>query len=209
MIELSFNEVELTFRKAALALGWQYGIAEEIGRAAVWLGNVRNLNMEDLLFLTERGANSLHFDSGHQRMEISEPSINVCISGFDLLAACPDRFFTIGKVEIGFGAVASLAGAAAQSYELGYRFQCDAWSLLIRPDGWSGISSTLSGLGQLEVSVCALDSLPVEENARRLRIEMSEKLWRRVSALAAETYVPATEASRRHGAGAELGAPQC
>ena len=197
----SFNEIETTMRKAALGLGWPEGIADNFGRAAVYLEKRGISGIEPILSVLQRGPVSVspEFDSGaavfRERSGLAE------IAAFDLLAACVvRRVELVGACDI--DALIGSAGVAAKEYACGF---------LLEPDRNSAIEVYESHVSLPErrkksrggVSAALLPrKVLIPEIAERR--EINSAAWNQSLAMAALTLVPSTDSSRRLGAGAGL-----
>ena len=178
----SLNEVEGTVRKAARGAGLPIGIAEDIGRAAAWLC----AHGED---------GSAAALEGLRRCDASRPcNLNKAgtapvaraviegLSAIDLIiAGCRDRVELSGlDTSLLLRGLASIATAGREL----------AIELDLGPDGHATL---------VRRERHAAESAP---HARRHRADPA--VWHELQGLAARTYVPASETSRAHGAGAGL-----
>ena len=204
MIELSFNEVELTVRKACCGLGWDYGIAEEFGRAASWAAECTDLGLGPLLELAWGDQGSPEFSVCGKSLQTQEATANSVISALDLLAADPDTRIFFARLSSQMPAAAALAGAASRSYGIGYQFRQGGMSFSVVPHGICG------GIppGQPDAGFTIICTRPGEGRQasvrRRARASVPQQTWRQICGLAARTLVPATEMSRRFGAGEQM-----
>ena len=178
----SLNEVEATVRKAARGAGLPIGIAEDIGRAAAWL--------------CARGEDgSAAALEGLRRYDASrpcalneagaDPAARAVIEGLSaidlIIAGCRDRVELSG-LDVPM-LLRGLVGISTAGRELAIELDLglDGHATLIRRE-WH-----------------AAESAP-----HTRRHEADPAVWHELQGLAARTYVPASEASRAHGAGAGL-----
>jgi len=189
-IDLSLNEVESLALKAARGSGLPWGVAEDTGRAAVWMARHAGGWAGALLRLLEtpppRGEHPLllagfladTLGAGPRTVERAvEPGW--LLPGLLLPPPTRPLSIRIGATEIRFGT------------QTGPTATCPADSLLVLPP------STVAVLfPDLE-----LPALPhvLAPRLRRGCVALDD--WRRLDALAQRTYVPASDASRRRGAG--------
>ena len=205
MNALSDNEVELTFRKACAALGWDYGVAEEFGRAAAWLYRNTGSCLRPLLEMAEGEQNPPRFAVIGEGWQTQAAAALACVSAFDLLAAMPGRYVRLHRLTGGFPAAAALAGAAAGSYGITLCFRCGAASLFVWKDGFAGQLRTGQPPDGIRVTNDGPPRPPLPRRRRAAAIDA--EVWQRIADLAAQTYVPASDLSRRLGAGTEAGGP--
>ena len=201
MNTLSANEVEVTFRKACAALGWDYGVAEEFGRAAVWLYRNTDSCLRPLLEMAEGDRNAPQFTTAGDGWRAPAATALACVSAFDLLAAMPDKCVRLHRLTGGLPAAAALAGAAAGAYGITLCFRFGASSLCVWKGGFEGRLRTGGSPDGIQVTNDG-PSRPARRRRRRPPA-IDAAVWQRISDLAALTYVPATDMSRRLGAGAE------
>lgn len=207
MTTLSENEVELTFRKACAALGWDYGVAEEFGRAAAWLYRNTDTCLRPLLEMAEGDQHTPSFAATGEGWQTQVAAALACVSAFDLLAAMPERCVRLHRLTGGLPAAAALAGAAAGSYGITLCFRCGSASLYIWKDGFAGQLRTGQPPDGLRVTNDGPPRPPRPQRRDRGAAAIDAEVWQRIADLAAQTHVPATNLSRRLGAGAEAGGP--
>ena len=201
-INISLNEVESAAKKAARGAGFDWGVAEEAGRAARWL--------------CSNGLGGCGHISGYLDSEPCFP---------------PDGLQGVWKSDRG-DLCPLLSGAALSDLAVllqGQAIEMRAVShpvILLPFAAWASLTlnqpMTLC-VGELEVvtngvsvSMAALE-LPKKSDVRVVlggelsqplaqysRAEPRPENWKRLNALAHKTYAPATEESRLLGAGAGL-----
>jgi hypothetical protein len=211
-VRLTLAEIESSLRKAARAVGLDWGLAEEAGKAARWLAACGLPGPEILLAHLQRlrGADYAQFVPVCGREPWRAPGGLLCpvVTG----AALADRSarmvagksFELGPTAYPLLLVAAL-GQAARHHRTafatrwaGVRVNCFADGLQIL-----GVREDLL-LAEAEAVECRQDDGAVAEiEASTLAYEIDDDSYRRIDALAFETYVPASEASRA-GAGAGL-----
>ena len=202
MTGLSANEVELTFRKACAALGWDYGVAEEFGRAAAWLYRNAGTCLRQLLEMAEGEQNTPGFTPFGDGWHAPAATALACVSAFDLLAAMPDKCVRLHRVTGEWSAAAALAGAAAGAYGITFCFHTGASTLHVWNGGFSG-QLRVNPPNGLKVTHAGPLRPSQLNRSERGRAAIDAEVWQRIVRLAARTYVPATALSRRLGAGAE------
>lgn len=210
--KLTLSEIESYLRKCARAVGLEWGIAEEAGKAARWLAAFA-LPGPELMFghlLTLRGRDYAQYipDTRLRPWRAPGPTLCPVVTG----AAVADRsarlldgeIFELENVACPLLLVATIGQAA--------RFHDTAFTTR-----WGGVAITCFGhdlaiagdpTAMLAENTAAVecrhdpDAVP-ERHASTLAYPIDEEMYRRIDALAFETYVPASEQSRA-GAGAGL-----
>jgi hypothetical protein len=200
---LSLNEIETTVRRAATGAGWPYGLAEDAGRAAAWLA-ARGLDgVGSALASLEAGPAPVAAErtAGGWILQGAR-SVAAGPSCFDLLQAGARGTSVILEdidqplMLVGLGGVAAAERGCAYRLESGAGFHADIGGDAVTPTGpVPGPGATLRAVRSAE----APDARPSEPVPG---VEIDDALWARVKALAAKSYVPATEQSRARGAGA-------
>jgi len=209
---LTLAEAEAYLRKAARAVGLDWGLAEEAGKAARWLAAFGLPGPETALAQLERlkGRDYAAFmpDCGHEPWQAAGGLLCPVVTG----AALADRSaqlvagreFALGRTAHPLLLVAIL-GQAARYHRVAFA------------TAWAGVQMNCFGdglqiLGERDDMLCAAaeavrcwrdDSAVAEIRPSTLAYEIDEALFKRIDSLAFETYVPASEASRA-GAGAGL-----
>ena len=209
---LTLSETEAYLRKCARAVGLDWGIAEEAGKAARWLAAFQLPGPECMLahLLDLRGADYRRFAPVTDRSPWRAEGGLLCplITG----AAIADRSarlldgetFVLGETAYPL-LLAATIGQAARFHDTAFTTRwdevaitCFGHDLTIRGD-----ESALLADGTSAVE-CRHDPDAVpERHASTLAYPIGEQTFERIDALAFETYAPATEASRA-GAGAGL-----
>ena len=191
-ISLSFNEVELLSRKAAMGAGLPSGVAEELGQAARWLAA---RSFDGLAIVT---------DALESHSEGHGSSRHPAVEALRLLDALPatDSTIPVDGAAIPPLLFLGLAGVLAGSENIEVELRCDGVTLT------TGDASVADGHGNLVEPVTALrrrprQELPAAVLARphpvsRAVIDAAERFAKR-------TYVPASDASRHRGAGSAAG----
>lgn len=209
---VSLAEIDAMGRKAARGAGFSWGMAEEAGRAARWLAAYRLPGPEALAAVLEE------VDA---TVPAHAPRIDEAVWHCDAGVLCPiaagaalsDRAdaiaqggeFRLGPVIRPLLIVPFLCRAAR---DLGCMIAMtgDGLEVLAEREGpacadWAAVTRPLSG--ELLVSrseASALEPRLPGADAHLLPVE----LWRTLDRFAQRSYAPATEASRRAGAGAGL-----
>lgn len=201
MIPRSLNELEMSTRKAAGALGWPFGLAEEFGRAAVWSAIHLPEAIPSLLDLAEFGYGPANCSRNGRTAEFRGSGAGSAVAAFDLLAAgvCERAVFRSTCRPMG---LLGFGGSAADAFGMAFRVE------------WAGGRATVGG------DVCRVSDSPERDcevrvevaasaDGSRLRppmdgVMIDDTVWHRLETLAARFLVPATELSRRTGAGAGI-----
>lgn len=189
-LDVSLNEIEGMALKAARGSGLPWGIADDVGRAASWMARHVATWPASLLAL----------------LETPPPSEEnpLLLAGF-LADSVPGREArTLDRVEAPVwllpGVLTGPGGACA--------LRVDAIEMRRGTDGEVSMTddaATLAGSPAASVALwfsqAPLPPLPCRLTERFSRGVVAVTHWRRLDALAQRTYVPASETSRRTGAG--------
>ena len=198
------NQIETTIAKAALGKGWPHGLAEECGRAAVWLAARGFDGVGAALDAIRPGPAELTVEETPEALIFQDAqAIRSAPSAFDLTAADtgPKRVVLQGTDQpllvIGF------AGIAARSYGKVFRlrFADDCRAIV------DGFEATLAGAIPLPGAEVAIEAETAEQQTTALvatDIEIDDRLWHDALIMAAKSYVPSSASSRALGAGAGL-----
>jgi hypothetical protein len=187
-LDLSLNEVEQLAQKAARGAGLPWGIAEDTGRAAAWIASRVGPWAATLLALLE-----------------SPPPTEqspLLLAGLLADSGTPVRLARV------VSPLWSLPGLLATTRRP-VLIHLDGASVGCNPGEEAGATITAAALAAIDASALALSfaapvALPHPLTKRLRRSPVPEGDWRRLTALAFLTYVPATERSRLTGAGAGL-----
>lgn len=200
--ELSLNEIELTVRKAAVACGWPYGLAEEFGRAALWAAELKLAAICEILELAKRGPSA-----AEPRREggclVFPQGAAALVSALDCLAGKQADEVAI-RATGGLPGMAAFAGAAAKSYGLEFEAVRDRITLIVvgptrcRLPEQRGVPEGPVTLRSRAMPLLSAPNVLVDE------LSLDAGCWAEAVALAGKTLVPETEASRERGAGAGL-----
>lgn len=183
-ILLSYNEVQSLVRKAAGSAGLPHGMAEDIGRAAVWL-SARGVDAVGIAVA------ALGDDAqGGQALLFGQAAIDALCCGET------ERISLQGRKES--AVLIGLAGAAAMETGLNIGLERENGDVvpLAGVSDASGLMTDMTALRRLPdayASVCPGTPRPAATAAAAYAAAL---------ALAARTYVPASDFSRTRGAGA-------
>jgi len=198
----SLNEVEATTKKAARGAGFEWGLAEEAGRAARWL--CAN-GLGGCGKLAEYLAGNRCFPPDD--LEGSWRSNQGDLCPLQTGAALSDLALEIAKKPVSISNVAvpaillPFAAWAALATELNMTLKIDGITATT-----DGVTLCLSGeIPARAVSVVVSSGGTIFAAVPRFeRAEPRAESWRVLSEFAHKTYAPATEESRLLGAGAGL-----
>ena len=201
-MSISLNEVEATGKRAARGAGFDWGVAEEAGRAARWLCS-NGLDGCAILANYLEGPRG-HAPDGLQGVWRSSAG-DLCplIAG----AALSDLALKLETEAIAMEGVAAPAilmpFAAWASLAIGENVSLKIGDAVACTDG-----ARLSITGAIPPRASSVSVFPAGKIERALPQETrafpSPESWEALSRLAHRTYAPATEESRRLGAGAGL-----
>jgi hypothetical protein len=188
MLDLSLNEVETLAHKAARGAGLPWGVAEDTGRAAAWISRRFGDWAEPLLALLETAP--------------PPEESPLLLAGWLADAAAPRR---IARVARPLWALPGLLTTTTRPVSIFFE------NAEVRCNPCEGASATVPAealaalpVGSLTVASASapLPPLPCALNKRFRRSLVALADWQRLDALAQRTYVPASDRSRRSGAGA-------
>ncbi|SLN53396.1 hypothetical protein PSA7680_02774 [Pseudoruegeria aquimaris] len=205
-MSVSLNEVEALARRAARGAGYTWGQAEEAGKAARWLCAQGLDGCAALARLLEQGlqeAPQAHRPGSTDRTWESDDGLCPLSAG-PLLS---DAAFLLEEGPIAMKEVYEpllllpFAACAARRLHSAVTLEIDR--LTIRTDGHrldapEGFPEVAQG------AVIARGGAPRAPRPLQSRAHPAPEAWESLNAFAHRTYAPATEDSRRRGAGAGL-----
>lgn len=201
-MSFSLNEVEAMARKAARGAGYDWGLAEEAGKAARWLCAQGLDGCGTLAALLQEPRHA----TPHMAPGLWSAPGTLCplITG----AALSDRSAELTAAPIRIAQVAHpqvlLPFAAGAARRLGTTLTLTCDTLTARTDG-TGLdmtpAPTLPATCDVEISRAGRMTATLPQQTRAAP---DPAAWNVLAGLAARTYAPATDASRRLGAGAGL-----
>lgn len=186
-IELSLNEVEAMALKAARGSGLAWGVAEDTGRAAAWMARHVGPWAGSLLRLLEnpppRDGNPLLL-AGFLADSVAGADVHVA---FDV----PEPAWVLPGVLLSSGDRPFVLRLGVAEVRSGATVSCPTATLAELPPGPVALERPARPPAALP--------FPLVASLRRSVVDMDH--WRRLDALAQRTYVPASDVSRRRGAG--------
>jgi len=202
----SLNEISSTLKKAALGSGFDVGRAEVIADAGCWLIKHRRDGAGVVLKAIEAGPVKIAFDARSNRFE--DAHLASCgLAAIDLLLAGKSSkilFSHFDHVEMLVG----FAGRACDRFEFDFVVtQNRLPTLEVSVDGVT-MAATSAHDDNIENSIRIVERVqnrvenPLNKQASAFNIDQTT--WNSLLELAHKTYVPASEASRKSGAGAGL-----
>lgn len=216
MIPRSLNEIDATVRKAARGAGLSWGLAEEAGKAASWLA-ARDLPGVELAAALLARNDGTPYEAlvpviEGERWRARAGLLCPLIAG----TAVNDRAEAIaGGAAVTLAAVSypllllPFAGRAAEAgcgdVEIGwsgFTAQCRAGGLHIAAADPAAL--TVEEARDVTVSAAHSEAAFTHHPRTSAEITAPPAIWSRLEALAHRTYVPASDESRRAGAGAGL-----
>jgi len=210
MTLFSANETQSMVRKAAIGMGYDVGVAEDLGKAAAWLCVKSYDGAKTVLQSISEGPSPIFTRNSAQDSEGEYPvfeDLQIATSGPGIvdIAASSELPAKIGLQGVNSPLLLlGLAGICAEFYGVDITIAANNGSGVISTDG-ATIRGNIPPEGVDLTLTCQM------KNARTAGVTYSEtaftcddETWNRLSKLAAKTYVPASEASREKGAGAGL-----
>ena len=206
-MRLSLYEIETTLRKASIGAGFPTGLAEDIGRAAVWLVARDMDGVAAVLAAIASGFQVPQMQVGddgvitfaHARAAICGPSVAELLVGEPTCAQV--RLTGIDTIPLLLG----ITGLAAARFECAFRFE-------FSNGAFANVSAdrvTMGGQAPepgCDIIITRLTGQPDKPalSLPKSGCEVRDTDWHRAEALAAKTYVPESRDSRVQGAGAGL-----
>lgn len=218
----SLNEISGEIRKAALGAGFPIGHAQEISHAAAWLISKNLDGVKSVFDGLRAGFNSkipsLKFKSSSEGNEqYALPKVHAASHGVGLrdmmIADAGQHRFQLEQVDVPLLLI-GLLGAQCddQNYEIMWESEQEPAFRLHPNMSESELKEFASKLETHRsfVRLTMVETHIHEKDQPRRTLSMpegyliNETLWLEIKALAAKTYVPASEASRTKGAGAAI-----
>jgi len=210
----SSNEVQSLIRKAIIGSGFDTGIAEDVSRAGVWLCQHGYEGADIILDAIGKTQNSLAISKNNESYSFGD--ICVMSKGTSIIDTLIAQLATTKECEANLINIDSplllLAFAAITSEEHDIAFEVkfsdndrtisipkDAHLMGNKIEFKNGCDGVIKCTTLDKKSEMFKAKLVTESS-----ISISTKTWHSLQALAAKTYVPASEASRLAGAGAGL-----
>lgn len=208
-MQVSANEVYQTARKACLAAEYLQDRAEDIALATSWLQCVGMKGcavLDSLLADTKDKQDAqlcLHLEAGFLQISHFRPAFEGVASIDWLLAAGDGAEIRVARLSypVMFAGLLWLAG---QSYKKQFTLMGEGLKTPINlPDeAVESVAICQQISGKVVIEVKDIGFVPPVVPAGHS--EVADAVWARLNALAMQTYVPETEASRLSGAGAGL-----
>ena len=201
-IERSFNEIFTTVRKASVGAGCPFGMAEDIGRAAVWLHRNGIAGTEAALAALEDVPQGSALPAADGSVLVfRDARAAVCATGaIDMLVAGSVREIGLRNTDAPM-LVVGLAGARAVQDDLSFRLVVGGAVVAVDGSARGLDSLTVSPGMDLNIALADGQTDRVPESQPTAPARVDEVAWSRCEQLARRTYVPATEESRLKGAG--------
>lgn len=209
----SLNEVEVEVKKAVRGAGLPWGLAEEGAKAARWLASFDTDPLPPLLDVLDRRASGKNIATMMTQAQSGRWQATAPICPILLGAALCDRAQEVALC--GFAAsvvarpllVVPFVARTARALRRPLRLRVSAFEIGLSADGepTSDLSAfDLPEATDLRCDAASCESAPVSRHRRMTAGRIDPSGWSRLSAYAQRTYVPATERSRREGAGAGM-----
>ena len=208
-MQVSANEVYQTARKACLAAEYLQDRAEDIALATSWLqcAGMKGCAVLDSLLADTKDKQDaqlcLHLEAGVLQISHFRPAFEGVASIDWLLAAGDGAEIRVASLSYPV-MFAGLLWQAGKVYQKQFRLVSEAQDAPITlPDETVNSVATCQQIsGNLVVGIN--DSVVAPSFVASGHSVVSDAVWARLNALAMQTYVPETEASRLSGAGAGL-----
>ena len=206
MMRRSLNEIELMARKAAVGAGWAGGLAEDAGRAAAWLCSHGYDGVQAAHASINAGPQELSVE--HTQTGIVFQQAQAARAGPSVLDLMADGGVIDHAILLNVDCpvmVLGLAGTLSAQYgtAVGLEF-ANGTQAHMAPEGHQISGEIVCAPCDVRVRRITWPSLPVKPTDAATGYDVNEGIWAKLESLAAKTYVPATDESRRRGAGAGL-----
>lgn len=199
-------EIETNVRKASVAVGLPFGLAEDCGQAAAWLAVQGYDGVHAALQSIRLGMRKTDYKTNSAvEVEFRDAFVTVCgSSAIDLLVSGD-----VSTVRL-MGADSPLlmigyAGVSSVHHGQGYRVSFSNGSTA------TVSSNGVSLSGELPLAACDVTlsrhaniEAATKPTGEKPGLVVKDAVWREVMALAAKTYVPESQSSRAGGAGAGM-----
>lgn len=204
----SHNEVGAVLRKAAIGSGFPVGVADDLAAAGLWLCARHLDGVGAVLDAVAQGfAPEPGCEAPSAIMHVTDAGVGRSgASSFELLVAGDVDLVIVDRCDAPL-MLLGLAGRVATAIHTAFELSVEGRPPIVV----SGSMTTFDDLAlepgdsiRIEMADAA-DTSPTAEPAPIARVEVDDQEWAAVTALAARTYVAATEESRRRGAGAPPG----
>ncbi|MEM7777155.1 MAG: DUF3726 domain-containing protein [Pseudomonadota bacterium] len=202
----SLNEINVVVRKAAVGVGWPYGVGEDVGRAAAWLVAQGHDGVGAAIAAIQPGASVARCEPKADGWTFLHARVAaVGLSAFELLAIDPSRRVVLRNVDHPLLLI-GLAGIAAVDNGGAYMLTGCSTGRVTERINVSANHATFACAKLAGETVSIERSIP--SNHAPLETQavavVDDAVWRQALTLAARKYVPGSETSRAHGAGAGL-----
>ena len=210
MTTFSLNEVEVMAKRAARGVGYNWGMAEEAGKAIRWLCSFELNGCEALIQLLKSVEHSSESDMRAIKTNGVWASNNGELCPLLAGSILSDFAFQLKEHSVLMGKVLQpmiiLPFAAAAARQLQSTISLNWNNLVMATDGCHvDISDDANDLSVLSTENITIGLGKGINNCLPLitRVEVPNDIWDELNTLAHRTYAPATEESRILGAGAE------
>ena len=195
----SQNEILNMAVKAARGAGHPFGLAEEMGKAALWLCQNQFDGVGVLTTELRSTSGAVQYETTSEGIALSGASTAcLAVCGMDGLAAG----MSIGAILTNVNNPLMLLGiCAAASVEMQTGVELDNWAKV--DQGHIVALGDEPPESDYKLRLYGSDD-PVSRGVDDAQIDIPDHRWSVLEALAARTYVPATTESRASGAGAGL-----
>jgi uncharacterized protein DUF3726 len=201
-MSFSLNEIETNAKKAARGAGFSWGLAEEAGKATRWLCAQGLDGCASLAALLQEPLHATpHIGPGIWSAPgpLCPLATGAALSDFAArLADGPIRIVAVAQPQL----LLPFAAGAARHLKTVVKLNCD--TLTARTDG-DGLEMARipSPPGTSDVLI-SLDGAMTGALPKQTRASPDPAIWAVLTGFAGRTYAPASDASRRLGAGAGL-----
>ncbi len=206
-MRVSLYEIEATMRKASMGAGLSFGLAEDIGKASVWLAMVKQFDVKAILeaICVHKRTIEMHNNVPGVTTFPNAQSALCGVSAIELLlceADCSAVQLTNADSEL---LLAGFAGITAKNHNVEFCFEFSNGAMY-QISGENFVGNEISILSPSDISITYVPAISSQKPTPIVTqgIDVDEENWRKAEMLAAKTYVKQTHASRASGAGAGL-----
>ncbi|NWG23215.1 MAG: DUF3726 domain-containing protein [Pseudorhodoplanes sp.] len=213
-MNFSLNEIEAEVRKAVRGAGLSWGLGEEAGKAARWLASQNadaSRALADILDRHDRhelDVQIVRSGDGGWRGKNGAPLCPLTLGA----AICDDAWRLAGGEALRAERVAQpllllpFVARAARAAHRSLMLDADGWQTAFSAAGRCATPLAVKAMPEGAQVICkeTRESVVTPDTASFARPDVDPSAWRRIERFAYRTYVPATEHSRLHGAGAGM-----
>ncbi len=201
----SRNEIGAVLEKAAIGSGFPVGLADDLAAAGVWLCTRRLDGVGAVLdAIATDFEHELDWDLGSAALHLTDVAVGRCGSSpFELLVAKDVELVIVERSDAPL-LLLGLAGIVAEATETAFALSAgvDAPIIVISQSMMLVDDLALGCTDSIRITLAdPSDNRPTRRRPPTDGVGVDERRWGVATELASRTYVPASDESRRRGAG--------